>query len=222
MCTTVTHFGVKVIKKKYSLSMCRAEFAQINRKSSFGVFFECLDERGAYCDKQALIYDEKWCEEYREICLRYYDSSMTYFESLDKIEFDKAIKAFLRKHRGFKELHDLHRVENKSGYYMMIMDQYKQAYIGRSIDIAARIRQHWNKVKPLDRTMLPVYNEKSVFSVDFFRALDTTRIYVWPRKYVLGIESELIADFPSKFSCNRIGGDTNTLAEALLTVRTEY
>ena len=100
----------------------------------------------------------------------------------------------------------------------MLLDDYKQAYIGKSNDIKRRIQQHWSKIKPLDRVLLPMYNEKSVFSIDFFRALDTTRIFVWERSLTEGVERRLIKDFPANFLCNRIGGDTETLSEAIATI----
>ena len=74
---------------------------------------------------------------------------------------------------------------------MMVLDKYKQAYIGKSDNIEQRIRHHWSQNKSFDRTLFPMYAvEKSVFSIDFFRALDTTRIYVWKRGLWDGIERE--------------------------------
>ena len=58
----------------------------------------------------------------------------------------------------------------------------------------------------------------SVFSIDSFRVLDTTRIFVWKKKISDGVERKLIKEFPAKFRTNRIGGDVNTGLEALMTM----
>lgn len=59
---------------------------------------------------------------------------------------------------------------------------------------------------------------ESCFSIDFFRALDTTRIYVWKRKLLDGIEYKLISNFPNQFRTNRIGGDITDVILALATM----
>ena len=92
----------------------------------------------------------------------------------------------------------------------MVLDEYKQVYIGKTTDIRKRIMQHWSRIKPFDRTLFPMYAyEKSGFSIDFFRALDTTRIFVWKKHIVEGLEEELIGNFPKSFCTNRIGGDVS-------------
>ena len=58
----------------------------------------------------------------------------------------------------------------------------------------------------------------SCFSIDFFRALDTTRIFAWERDLSDGVEKNLIAVFPERYRTNRIGGDISSGIEALATL----
>jgi hypothetical protein len=210
--TAVEHFGLKIQRRKYSLKLNREEFALITTKPSLPRF-DSLIQQGAYTESGD-EYTLEWCERYREICLKNYDLNMQFFQQLDRDNYIKEVNGFLNRHKRFREIQDLWECSGKSGYYLMLLDEYKQAYIGKSNDIKRRIQQHWSKIKPLDRVLLPMYNEKSVFSIDFFRALDTTRIFVWERSLTDGVERRLIKDLPANFLCNRIGGDTETLLEA--------
>ena len=214
--TVVEHFGLKIQRRKYSLKLNREEFAPITTRPSLPRF-DLLIQQGAYTESGD-EYTLEWCERYREICLKNYDLNMQYFQQLDRGNYVKEVNGFLNRHKRFREIQDLWECNGKSGYYLMLLDDYKQAYIGKSDDIKRRIQQHWSKIKPLDRVLLPMYNEKSVFSIDFFRALDTTRIFVWERSLTEGVERRLIKDFPANFLCNRIGGDIETLPEAIATI----
>ena len=79
--------------------------------------------------------------------------------------------------------------------------------------------KHWSITKPFDRTLFPMYAwNKSTFSVDFFRAFDTTRIYAWKKRMSDGIESDLIRNFPAQFCTNRIGGDITNALQAIGTI----
>jgi hypothetical protein len=101
----------------------------------------------------------------------------------------------------------------------MVLDKYKQVYIGKSYNISKRIRQHWTRTRAFDRTLLPMYAvTTSCFSIDFFRALDTTRIFIWEKGLSENVERNLVAAFPQKFCTNRIGGDITNELEALLTL----
>lgn len=212
------HFGLKLIKRKYSFKLNREEFAPISTKPS-NPFFPALEEKGAYTDSSGAEYRLEWCQEYRKLCLVNYDLNMKYFSLLDRESFERELEAFIERHSGFVPVDNLRQYEGVAGYYIMVLDEYKQVYIGKSGDITKRIRQHWTSTKPLDRTLCPMYAEKeSCFSIDFFRALDTTRIYVWEQRLVDGIESELVADFPKMYCTNRIGGDVSTSIEAVSTM----
>lgn len=140
---------------------------------------------------------------------------------LDKCEFDIAVESFLYKYEVFEQVFDLNIYDKAEGYYVMVLDEYKQVYIGKAKDIKRRIMQHWSDTKPFDKTLWPMYEyNKSCFSIDFFRALDTTRIFAWKHTMSDGIESELVCSFPSEFCTNRIGGDISNKILALATINT--
>ncbi len=213
------HFGLKIIKLKYSFNINREEFAPISVTPSLPPLQMLVDKK-AYTDDTYSEYSTEWCEEYRKLCLENYDLNMKYYSMLDSRDFNNELDSYLERHKGFKEVHDLSEYDRVSGYYIMVLDEFKQVYIGKTENILKRIRQHWTKIKPLDRTLFPVYNVKhSCFSVDFFRALDTTRIYAWKRSLDFGSEMKLIDDFPRMYSANRIGGDVTTNIEAVATMR---
>lgn len=215
----VEYFGVRLIKKRKSFNLKREEFAVINTKPSLP-FFHSLAERNAYADKCGTQYNKEWCQEYRELCLKNYDLNMKYFSMLNKEEFNDSLNSFLNKYKEIKEVTNLNECAEVEGYYIMVLDEYNQVYIGQSDDIKKRIMRHWSTTKAFDRTLFPMYAyDSSVFSIDFFRAFDTTRIYVWERKIVDGVEADLINNFPSKFAVNRIGGNVTNLIQALETMK---
>ena len=212
------HFGMRLVKKKYSLELLRDEFALISTKPSLPIL-DTLIQQNAYTDELGREYRKEWCLAYRELCLQNYDLNMRYFKLLDSQGFNNALEEFFKKHCKFSEIEDLSRCDKVSGYYVLVLDKYKQAYIGKSEDVKKRIRQHWVVTKPFDRTLLPMGNVKgSCFSIDHFRALDTTRIFVWKRNLRDGLEAEMVKDFPSEYLANRIGGDITNGIEALATL----
>ena len=209
------HFGVKLVNRGKSFKLVRDEFAEINTKPSLSIL-SSLVNRNAYTDESGNFYRKEWCDEYREVCLKNYDLNMKYFTMLDRVEFNRALEKFLEQYEGFEEVSDLTEYSGVEGYYIMVLDNYKQAYIGKTENVKKRIMQHWSKTKPFDRTLFPIYAyDKSCFSIDFFRALDTTRIFVWRREMSDGIEAELISSFPDMFCPNRIGGDITNAIQAI-------
>lgn len=212
------HFGVKLNDRGKGFLLTRDGFAPINTKPSLP-YFRSLERRNAYVDEHGTAYSESWCIEYREVCLKNFDRNMEYFSHLDKSTFDAVLSSFLSKYKNFIEVTNLNECKGIEGFYIMVLDHYKQVYIGKSEDIRKRIMQHWSNSKPFDRTLFPMYAwDKSVFSIDFFRALDTTRIYVWKKKLSDGIEAELIGNFPAQFCTNRIGGDVSNAIHAIGTI----
>lgn len=182
-------------------------------------YFSSLAERNTYTDESGKCYKEEWCNEYRQLCLKNYDLNMQFFSLSDKNKFEFALESFLKQHQEFEEVIDLSEYADTSGYYMMVLDMYKQVYIGKTENIKRRIMEHWSKTKPFDRILFPVYAyDSSCFSIDFFRALDTTRIFVWKHRLVEGIEDDLARAFPSEFCSNRIGGDIKNAIQAILTM----
>ena len=214
----IEYFGVKLLKRKKSFKLVREEFALIDTKPSF-LFVDTFAEDNAYEDETGQRYRKEWCLRYRELCLKNYDLNMKYFASLQKEEFNKEINKYLSIYKEFEEIYDLNTCAGVEGYYLLILDEYKQGYIGKSNNVKKRIMQHWSNVKSFDRVLLPFYGvETSCFSIDFFRAFDTTRIYVWKKEMREGIEEELVDNFPEKYRLNRIGGDVTSLLQAISTL----
>lgn len=216
---TMEHFGVKLINRGREFKLIKDDFALINTKPSIG-FSSYLAKQNAYVDEHGTAYRKEWCEEYRKLCLQNYDLNMTFFSQLDKDEFNSVLKAFLIKYDKFNEIFDLSKYSKNMGYYIMVLDEYKQVYIGKTNDIKRRIMQHWSKTKDFDSTLFPLYaHDTSCFSIDFFRALDTTRIFVWNQNLTIGTEAELVSNFPEKFRINRIGGDIENPIHAFVTMK---
>ena len=216
------HFGIKLIDRGKGFKLTREGFALINTKPSLP-YFTSLAKRNAYADKHGTAYSESWCAEYREVCLKNYDINIEYFSNLDKTTFDVALSSFLSKYNRFQKVSNLNDFSSVEGFYVMILDEYKQVYIGKSKDIRKRIMKHWSNTKPFDRTLFPMYAwNKSTFSIDFFRALDTTRIYAWNKKTSDSMEAELIRNFPAQFCTNRIGGDVTNAVQAIDTMNVHH
>ncbi len=201
----ITHFGLNLMQSKYGLKLTRDKYAIINNKSSFK---DCLLLPAKYyTDETGKFYTDEWCIKHQKDCLDNFDLSMKYFSLLNKNEFDSEINKFLKKYKSFKKVMDLNNYENISGVYLMVLDKYKQLYIGVSNNIKRRIKQHWINYKSFDRLLFPIGAvETSVMCIDSFRALDTTRIYISQYDNYFDVEDKYINYFSPKFLCNRIGG----------------
>ena len=143
---------------------------------------------------------------------------MKYCASLSKEDFNNELENYLCRHKGFHEIRKLAYCDGLEGFYIMVLDEYKQVYIGKAYDIKKRIKQHWTNTKDFDRVLLPMYNTDSVFSIDFFRALDTTRIFVWENSISDETEAGLVEDFPKMYCTNRIGGGVHDKITAAATM----
>jgi len=106
----------------------------------------------------------------------------------------------------FKEVFDLNEYDGVAGHYIIILDEYNQAYFGITSDLRRRMTSHWSKTKEFDRLIFGRV-ENSILSIDSFRALDTTRIFVSTRQKTHEYEEDaLIKSFPKKFTINRTAG----------------
>ena len=196
------HFGLKIIEGKHGLKLTRENYALASNKNSLVHFSQDI-----YADEEGRVYSDEWCEEQLENCLKNYDLNMEYFSLLSHEDFNAEINKFLDEHKCFLEIFDLNLYEYKSGYYIMVLDEYCQLYIGTTNNIKKRIRQHWSKSKPFDRLLFPMEAvNSSIISVDSFRALDTSRIFVYLTERTYDDEDLLINQFPAKFVCNRLAG----------------
>ena len=194
------HFGIKLGNSKYSLNINRDEYAIIDNRSSFS---------------KGYIYSNEQCEKMQEDALKNFDLNMKYFSQLDKDEFNNAINEFIQK-ENFKEVFNLTEYVGVSGYYLMVLDNFNQAYIGTSSNIKKRIHSHWNKRHSFDRLVFGGV-EKSIISIDSFRVLDTTRIFALESDLTFINENKYLNSLPYKFMLNRTCGGRleNRLLEAI-------
>lgn len=156
-------------------------------------------------------YTDKYVEEQYNDCMYNYDLNMKYFSKLDREEFSKYIKGFTKKYR-FIEVVDLNELKEKRGVYILVLDEFKQAYMGISNDAKKRIMQHWSKKKEFDR-LLHGDKDHSILSIDSFGILDTTRIYFKEISFsqdINKIEEKIINKFDCKYLLNRVGGGLNS------------
>ena len=127
---------------------------------------------------------------------------MAQIAALDPEDFNKAVETFC-KPVPFHNVPDLSELPKVCGIYVLILDEYKQCYIGKSNDIRHRILQHWSK-----------NDVESGYGINTFRALDTTRILIIPvesRAYnelIDEVEFTLIRSMDEKYLLNIMpGGD---------------
>ncbi len=133
-----------------------------------------------------------------------YDLNMRFFEALDKNAFNKFLDRNCKKHK-FQECVDLKELSGVGGLYMMVLGEYKQVYIGISTDIKARIQNHWNRTKSLERLIFgDVLN--SILSIDCFGALDTTRIFYIKSISPCKLEQKIVKSMEGVFLINRTAG----------------
>lgn len=198
------HFGVIVREGKHGLKLTRENYSMGNNKSSL---FPVRSSEDIYADEDGKIYSNEWFEKQLKDSLKNFDLNMEYFSHLNHKKFFEEIQRFLKKNKQFNHVCDLNLYENKSGYYLMILDEYCQLYIGTTSNIKRRIRQHWTRKMPFDRLLFPMGNvEKSILPIDSFRAFDTTRIYAFTTEEIFNKEDNFIEQFSTKYVCNRLAG----------------
>ena len=154
-------------------------------------------------------YTDKWVENHYKACMENFDLNMEFFNSLEDAPFQKHLSVFCKKNK-FKEILDLKEVSGKSGIYILVLDKYKQAYIGKSDDVKTRILHHWRTKKRFDRLLYGGV-ETSVLSIDSFGALDTTRIFYKPvrSKDIDEEERKYVASIKDDYLLNRSPGGLN-------------
>ncbi len=198
------YFGVKVLKRTSELKLTKDNL--VDRR-----IYKDLDE-----DKVSNETIEKM---YKKI-YKNYDNNMRYFQSLSKKDFNLKLDHFLNEYKQFKEITNLNSVARKSGYYMMVLDEYSQVYIGTSSDIKGRIQGHWAMQMHFDRMIFGGLDD-SILSINSFRAYDTKRIYVYLTSKTFDYEDGFINKFDHKYLLNRTaGGLLDGLDEAIANRKT--
>ncbi|MCT1396650.1 hypothetical protein M4D51_13040 [Microbacterium sp. p3-SID338] len=212
---SAVHFGIPVrATRGLSLRMTRDTYARISKRSSLPRwsremdpdFWDLVDER--YEDDDHRTYTDAWCQEMQTQALANFDLNMTHFASLEHEAFDAALQRAVASQRGMVEVTDLRKWDGVAGLYVMVLDEYRQAYVGatnESTGILKRIKQHWTGTKPLDR-LIWGDPQTSILSIDSFRALDTTRIFALKTARSFVGENPLLEQFPPEYMLNRIPG----------------
>ena len=153
------------------------------------------------------VYSQSWCDKKLKDVKQNFELNMKYFNSLSNDEFNTALNMGLKKIKNFHEVTDLTTFWNKPGYYILVLDNYKQIYVGTTYNLTKRIKEHWLKKKPFDRLIFPANAvTTSLISIDAFKALDTTRIFIYQTKNIYSHEDNYISVFPAKFILNRVNG----------------
>lgn len=201
----IEHFGVKIKDKGIDLKLSRNNFTIINKKNGFYPSYSDI-EPSIYEDAFNKYYTDEWCDNHLANCLINFDKSMIFFKNLEKEIFEKELESFLAKNKEFEDIKDISKLKSKKGYYLMVLDEYKQIYIGTSdSDMFKRVKRHWRDFA-FDRTLFPMGNVNSTISINSFRPLDTTRIYASVRRYGFYNESKYIHFFNKDYICNRMTG----------------
>ena len=195
----VVHLGLNLRGDEAALHISRDNF--IGRKKDGSYYYKSPSVRTREESNPSLLDDRL------RRALDNYDKNMAYYASLDSLAFESELARFIRNHRGFRETKDLSSCEFP-GAYLMVLDEFKQVYIGKTTDqIKSRIRNHWNEKFPIDRVVFGSV-DTSRLPIDCFGALDTTRVFVWKTDRPAELERASIEGFEDAFLCNRTeGGD---------------
>lgn len=164
----------------------------------------------------SLVYNEKFIKRNKEAILKNLNLNLKFYTELDSEEFNKNLDKVLKlkKNNGLKKVTDLKEYIGKKGIYIMVLDKYKQIYIGQSKrDVVERIINHWKRKVEFENLLIGKVNE-SKLSIDTFGMLDTTRIYIEdidPLYYnnsekIDKREEYLINSIPEQYLINKVGG----------------
>lgn len=165
-------------------------------------------------------YTDDYVERHYRDCMENFDLNMEFFKNINKEEFDEYLSKFVKKNK-FNEVDDLNLLKATQGIYIMVLDEYKQVYIGTAAynaNIKNRIMTHWSSKKHF-RRLINGRIENSILSIDSFGALDTTRIFykqVASNEKIYLLEEQYINEFKSEYRLNRVAGGINSEEHAVI------
>lgn len=201
------HFGIRLPR--------RAGGHRLTRENCI-----CTTRDGRYYFEDDWLRSDpaRWSA-HREDVLRNFDLTMAYCERLPRAPFLAALDEALERFPSLEEVRDLNEWNGVSGVYVLVLDDYKQFYVGQATargGIRKRIVVHWQKKPAFDR-MLSGAPERSIMSIDCFRALDTTRIFAAATDDAGAIERSIQECLPEAYCANRTraGNLPGGLAEAI-------
>ena len=200
------------IEKKYRDAIIKSWDNYIKMKDSinieeFSITF-CPPSYKYILENGVLKLSDEFCKKYQEASLYVYDSNIRFFENLNNDDFQYHLNKIVKRYRSCNNVINLKKFKGISGIYLMVLDNYKQIYVGQSKDVCKRIVQHWKNTPRFDKLIFPSI-KKSNINIDSFGALDTTRIYIKQieKLHNLDLEEERIVEkIPQKYLINRIGG----------------
>jgi hypothetical protein len=216
----VEHLGELIRPGKYGHRLTREMYALVNKKSSVRIpDYMLTDELRAalaprFEDADLTIRSDEYCRQQRQDALENFDLNMAFFAQIPQESFEDALTELLQKNKSLRPITDLRTLDDREGAYVMVLDDYRQAYIGQAWDMRRRIKAHWSGTKQFDRLIWGDVHD-SVLSIDSFRALDTTRIFAARTINADRLESKLVRTFPPDYLLNRIGGGALTGMRAL-------
>lgn len=158
-------------------------------------------------------FTDEFVEKHYKDCMENFDLNMKFFSSLDYDNFNGYLLKFVKNNK-FKEVDDLKILSDKSGIYILVLDKYKQVYIGISQSmggIKKRIMNHWSRKKEFAH-LLNGNVDTSILSIDSFGALDTTRIFYKEVKWYENLdeyEGKIVESFKPEYRLNRVAGGLN-------------
>ena len=152
------------------------------RKNEYVHFGICFDERKTpkYMTKENFINKNsernKYLTEFAKTkALKNFDLNMKYFNCLDKEKFKIALEGILSMYV-FIEVSNLNLLKGTKGIYLLVLDNYKQIYIGQTNrDIKERILRHFKIEISFQKVPFVRYD---TLTIDAFKPLDTSRIFV--------------------------------------------
>jgi len=158
-----------------------------------------------------LIYNEEYIKRQTPAIMKNLELNLQFFEKLDYEDFSNTLNSFLslKRNSKIKEVFDLNLYKKSSGIYILVLDKYKQIYIGQTTtSITQRIISHWKRKIEFEKLLIGKTNEAKI-SIDSFGILDTSRIFVEEIDNISIIdlrEDYLIQHFPQQYILNKIGG----------------
>lgn len=211
----IIHFGVK-IKVTEHIKLSRDNYCTPTNKCRKN-HTEWLKDRirfngwkvpnETYADIEH--FTDEWVKQHYNDCMLNFDLNIAFFERIDIKEFNSYLNKFVTANK-FKKVDDLNTVASIPGIYILVLDEYKQVYIGKAENIKRRIMQHWSAKKEFDRLIYGSV-DSSVLSIDSFGALDTTRIFYKKvqNNKIHEQEGKIVDSFEPSYSLNRICGGLN-------------
>ncbi|MCP1415430.1 GIY-YIG nuclease family protein [Paenarthrobacter sp. A20] len=205
------HFGETLRTSRYGHRLIRDEYALVNKRRSTRLPRELYtdaaweDEAWAFEDEDHIFFSDEYCAMQRKAALENFDLNMDFFKQLSGKAFMDVVSRTSSANKNLGVVTNLSDFSGVEGIYVMVLDRYKQIYVGYTGDIRARIKRHWSGTKQFDRLIFG-NKDSSVLSIDSFRALDTTRIFA--AKTTRGFEQEgrLVSALPPDFLLNRVPG----------------